>query len=465
MAKSVFKPLLAAESIRHQLEVWLNPDEDEEDSDGKLPVVAGYLLGRHARPDPILAHLAPTPEKGEPEGEDGVEQQASNDSGGPIVNLKDLDLVWSREHLEQVRRMISGGMDVLGLFVAADVDPLAKTESAAVVKKLVRLVAKQEKSSNEVAFIFLNRSSKKAEICWLDGEGTKLGAGELRTEDEETARLRWQRINGTFLFDLPLVFATEAEELSLLSDKVELALKAVGKSLNSSEMIFDGALKVDDELLDGKLHKKVLKKTGGDGKTSKKKSKGKKGKKEVDSEGDDDDEVEEEEEVDETIIKMHTAEILLEDDGLELEDANAETIRARMRLSGKLAFAANVDSSATIGEAAEAVKQDILRSLRARVRMHCDSLVGDEASGSEVADVPVLHEPPRRVLVQLPGCPAGVVVSDYLFPGETPYDSNDSVEEILGFRPPIEAFDDEIELVAGPLQAKENLAVSQSSRY
>ena len=59
-------------------------------------------------------------------------------------------------------------------------------------------------------------------------------------------------------------------------------------------------------------------------------------------------------------------------------------------------------------------------------------------------------------MVEFPYC-EGVCLSDYLFPGETPYDSNDSVEEIFGFRPPIEAFDDEIELVAGPIETRETL--------
>ena len=54
-------------------------------------------------------------------------------------------------------------------------------------------------------------------------------------------------------------------------------------------------------------------------------------------------------------------------------------------------------------------------------------------------------------MVRLPLVP--VCVSDYLFPGETPYDSNDSVEEIFGFKPSIEDFDDELEIVASPGEA------------
>ena len=59
-----------------------------------------------------------------------------------------------------------------------------------------------------------------------------------------------------------------------------------------------------------------------------------------------------------------------------------------------------------------------------------------------------MHEPPRRIHVQLPF--SDVCISDYLFPGETPYDSNDSVEEIFGYKPKIEWMNDELELVAAP---------------
>ncbi len=146
-----------------------------------------------------------------------------------------------------------------------------------------------------------------------------------------------------------------------------------------------------------------------------------------------------------------------------------------MRFAGRMHVCAFLHPGATVAEASRAAKVDLMRSLRGRFQMHCDSLVGDETSGSDVPDVrllfavccryfvyhcsfqaPVLHEPPRRILVELPGG-EGAAVSDYLFPGETPYDSNDSVEEILGFRPPIEAFDDEIEMVAGPIETRDTL--------
>ncbi len=53
-----------------------------------------------------------------------------------------------------------------------------------------------------------------------------------------------------------------------------------------------------------------------------------------------------------------------------------------MRLSGRMAVRAYLHPRATVGEAIEAVKEDLLRSLNARCDMHCDSLVGEEIGGA-----------------------------------------------------------------------------------
>jgi len=52
-----------------------------------------------------------------------------------------------------------------------------------------------------------------------------------------------------------------------------------------------------------------------------------------------------------------------------------------MRLSGRMAIRAYLHPRATVGEAIEAVKEDLLRSLTVRCDMHCDTLVGEEMGG------------------------------------------------------------------------------------
>lgn len=57
---------------------------------------------------------------------------------------------------------------------------------------------------------------------------------------------------------------------------------------------------------------------------------------------------------------------------------------------------AYLHEAATVGEAVEAVKTDIIRSLKGRFQMHCDSLVGDDTSGSDQTDVSFCRPKPIK---------------------------------------------------------------------
>ena len=92
-----------------------------------------------------------------------------------------------------------------------------------------------------------------------------------------------------------------------------------------------------------------------------------------------------------------------------------------------------------------------------------------------------MHEPPRRCLIALPNfkkdqeeenedyeedddddvVKRGIMVSDFLFPGESQYDSVDSVREVFGFYPSIANMDDDLELVASPQQMVSQVASQQ----
>ena len=120
---------------------------------------------------------------------------------------------------------------------------------------------------------------------------------------------------------------------------------------------------------------------------------------------------------------------------------------AKMRIMGRMSARAFVSPQVSVETALMFLKLDILRTFKARLEMHCDSLVGEETAGTDV-ELPILHEPPRRVNIRLPASP--ITVSDFLFPGETPEESVKAVEEMLGFTPDFEHLDDELEIVASP---------------
>ena len=112
---------------------------------------------------------------------------------------------------------------------------------------------------------------------------------------------------------------------------------------------------------------------------------------------------------------------------------------------------AYVHERANFSLAAKSMKEDIIRTFKARMEMHFDSLVGEEMGN---ANLPILHEPPRRVNIYLPD--DSITVSDLLFPGEAPEESVKAVEEMLGFIPQFEQLDDELEIVASPQTVRVN---------
>jgi len=183
--------------------------------------------------------------------------------------------------------------------------------------------------------------------------------------------------------------------------------------------------------------------------------------------------------------KVYNAEILIDDEADDCQDLEVQDSGSRLILSGKMTLRVYLHPEATVLEAVEAIKEDLMRTISARLDIHCDSLVGDDTKGTDQPNVPVIHEPPRRCLIALPdfkrdhakskgddeeeedqddedmmdddddedsGKRGQIMVSDFLFPGETPYESVDSVREVFGFYPRMENMDDDLELVASPQQ-------------
>ena len=146
-------------------------------------------------------------------------------------------------------------------------------------------------------------------------------------------------------------------------------------------------------------------------------------------------------------IKDFEVDILFGEKCSDLQETVVSEVCAKMRIMGRMSARAFVSPQVSVETALKYLKLDILRTFKARLEMHCDSLVGEETAGTDV-ELPILHEPPRRVNIRLPASP--ITVSDFLFPGETPEESVKAVEEMLGFTPDFEHLDDELEIVASP---------------
>merc|ERR1719273_1108258 len=251
----------------------------------------------------------------------------------------------------------------------------------------------------------------------------------------EESDLQWLCLKANLILDQPLAF-TEEKTNCPLKEKLDAAVKKMEVGLEKAIMLIGGRFRSNSDQL---CHPP----TDNSSKTGKKS--GKKGHiKEYSTSdascSDDYDEI-----MNSKSVKEFDVDILFGDSCSNLEECIVSEVNSRMQITGRMCARAFVHRYATVEQATKALKMDILRTFQARLEMHCASLVGDEIQGDEL---PILHEPPRRVNIKLPYTP--ITVSDFLFPGETQEESVKAVEEMLGFTPNFEHLDDELEIVASP---------------
>jgi len=415
-------------------------------------------------------YLARTPMPDEPlEGLTPI--QIQNKIGGP-----DIDVEWMSEHTKQVTRMLPGGLRVLGILLVDGTEVTNSADTFAFKKKVEKMLETVETINGKTTasdpdyqggditmyVLNVNRASnfvklqsvqfqvdsmgnicKGAEVKW------KLSAFKQAVEDVTNGG-PWQKVRANFILDYPVVFSPIQTEELTLSGKVDVAMKKINESVSRATILFDGMSRVHNS--NGNYLDPTIKESTSGKKDGGKKSKGKSSRRQRQ-------ETEESQDDTEHKIKEYTADILLSDCP-SLNEEITEEAESRLKLGGRMCVRVYMRPKATIKETSNAIKEDILRSLRARLEMHCDSLVGEETMGTEKQDTPVVHEPPRRCLIGMPQRAGvgdfenppeaeSVMISDFLFPGETSYDSIESVREVFGFEAHIGRMDDDQELVAG----------------
>ena len=81
--------------------------------------------------------------------------------------------------------------------------------------------------------------------------------------------------------------------------------------------------------------------------------------------------------------------------------------------------------------------------------MHCETIQQEKEEGAE-EEKRIVHEPPRRVFVQVQPPELGISVSDYLYPGEGSDDCINNIKELFGWEISEDNIEDDVEIVASP---------------
>lgn len=240
------------------------------------------------------------------------------------------------------------------------------------IQQIVKALNKANSGlEHEFVVMHCDKTTKKARYQMHGAKAElKIPVHDLKLEEQP---LKWQKLEGTFLLDLPYAFDSD-ETAQLLDSKIDIALAPLENSLDHCLVLFDSTLRPNSEFLDRSIIPK----------TNTKSSKGKKGQKHKHQE--DESDLDDYEDDDGEEIKTHKIQLLIPDELGSItsdEDCLITDKHSRIKIVGKMGVNCYVHPKVTVAEAIEAVRTDIKRSLKGRCQLHCDSLVGEETKGTE----------------------------------------------------------------------------------
>jgi len=322
-----------------------------------------------------------------------------------------VDVTWMLEHATQVCKLLPGGITILGFFIFHKEDVLSKYDGK--VRKLISGVTNLDANVPSDQLIFVSNNVAKV----LDSKTSSYKNLDLKVQEKE---VEFVRLDSNLILDIPLA-KTKVDELS---NDLEIAVARMEENLKHSIFIFGNKVLGDKDVL---------------GKTfdyDKKKSKGK-NKNETDVDGD----VEVQ-----TVLNVE----LLMTDNLCPESVSLQQSVIRMKVAGKLSSRVYLAPGASVENAKQQIVADIIRSLKTRFSMHCDTIQNNKENTDEVEEKRLVHEPPRRVFVSIEPSELGLSVSDYLYPGEGSEDCINNVKELFGWEISEDNIEDDLEIVATP---------------
>ena len=348
------KHLVGTENVSHQIDALL-----KQEFFGNVGLIVGQK--RANLPD-LVVYLArtPNPEEGE-----------ATDNPTPKQDLI-MDIGWMQEHVKQVARMLPGGLSIIGLVLVnkqsgpEQVTGLKKVNVEKVLQFVANNQAKttfsQTEDANTFCVMSIGKDKSSLTVQSLDVDSKSWKPANIKFEDKPTA---WQVVKSNFLLDYPMFFDAQCDDLS---EKFAKTLSKVHATLDNAIVLFDNEYR---SYARGEMLNPLMKKVEKKGKKSKKSK-----------------HVEDDEDEDTSCQKqVYNAEVLIDDEGIDCDDIEVNESGSRLRLSGKMTVRVYMHPEATVLEAIEAVKEDILRTISARLDIHCDSLVGDETKGTEQPNV------------------------------------------------------------------------------
>uniref|UniRef100_A0A069DTR3 Uncharacterized protein n=1 Tax=Panstrongylus megistus TaxID=65343 RepID=A0A069DTR3_9HEMI len=317
---------------------------------------------------------------------------------------------WLKVHMKNVTRSLSGGMYVLGLFIVGPKDIFADKLNLQKVRSLINSIHSISKSNvylfgsnypkNLIVLHFCSKS-KKFQCKSFDVQNMSLSMSPVNWKfvNQPTT---WYRIDCRYRLDTLLPYFSEKKQTFLKMSR-EMLEYFKGNIDDCLYFINGFTIKKSTVYTLEEIRGIIIDRLGIE----------EKNKKTFETEG-------------HKYLNVFKATMFKEepweDDVEQFEIINAQ---GSIKFDGFISSKVFLHRSATIEEAINAIKEDLVRSFAARLDLHSDSLQ-EESSNNEN----ITHFLPRRVVVKHDA--SGILFTDYMFPDDTKEDIVNSVKEQLG---------------------------------
>lgn len=357
----------------------------------------GLIIGQISPQRDYIVHLARTPE-----------QSGDSDTDGKPSTLEEIDNSWITEHARQVSRMLTGGLDLIGVFAFGPSEML--TKSQAKLRQLLFSINKTIQHKPASYFDALNQNRILLQICSATKKTTcrTIDVSDQRATPNPT-EVKYQSFASKWLkLETSLSLCnrnfTVGKKLgrSGLQSQITGSVNSMLQSISNAMCTVNGELCSDDQPLfsgekAGKSSHATLKST-----------------------------------------QTFKIDIFTEEPCGPSQPEEKETV-ASLSVSGSMCCRAYVHQKATVKEAIQALKYDVIRSFLSRCEVLCEDIMDNQEEKTNKETCASTWTCPQRVFAPL-GTGA-IAVCDYVFKDETLQECRERMTELLNIEPKEENFE------------------------
>ncbi|WAR31585.1 ODR4-like protein [Mya arenaria] len=352
----------------------------------------GVIIGKLTSQKDFAVHLVRTPEP--------LDDQASSDDDEAATvserkkrrrsqtkpsELGDMQVEqWAATHARQVTMMLPGGLNVIGIFAVAP--PAMMQAAQSKLRQVLFAIQKQEKKSQMSELGDSIGDRILLQIC----SSTRKPA-EWKTQGGQE---RWQRLETQMAVNIPLNIAQTSRQTGL-AKQIQVGLQPYIGRVCTSLILVDDSLRQEVDALDQSTEKR--------GKSRDK----------VTTENQ----------------SAHKCSVLLKQGTSgDVPEPSVKVCSTQLVIKGTLHGRAYVTSKATVADAQNSMRTDIVRSVLSR----CELLSDDIQVVEEDVESHEVYSTPRRVFFPLPG--TSLQLCDYMFQDEKASEVKGRVRELLDLK-------------------------------